>query len=56
MKRKFPWWLTLILIANLLFHLIPEEWITGPVPSLSAEEDARSYADQQLNRILMGEE
>ena len=30
---KISWWIVAILIANLLIHAIPQEWIIGPPPS-----------------------
>ena len=30
---KISWWIIAILIANLLLHAIPQEWIIGPPPS-----------------------
>ena len=30
---RIPWWLIAILIANLMIHAIPQEWIIGPAPS-----------------------
>ena len=52
MKRKFPWWLVLILLANLIVHLIPQEWITGPAPSLSAVESVRQEAASRAAQWL----
>ena len=30
---RIPWWLIAILIANLIIHAVPQEWIIGPAPS-----------------------
>jgi len=32
-KMKVSWWIIAILIANLIIHAIPQEWIIGPPPS-----------------------
>ena len=33
MKPKFFWLWLVIIIINMIFHMIPQEWFTGPVPS-----------------------
>ena len=43
-KRGFPWWLLIILLANLIVHLIPEEWIVGPAPSVDSVSQQGIYA------------
>ena len=32
-EMKISWWIIAILIANLIIHAIPQEWIIGPPPS-----------------------
>ena len=32
-NMNISWWIIAILIANLIFHAIPQEWIIGPPPS-----------------------
>ena len=32
-KGRVPWWLIFLLILNLLIRIIPQEWISGSVPT-----------------------
>lgn len=58
-KQKIPWWLILILIANLIIHAIPQEWIIGPTPSAennynqveSAVQEIRQEAASRISQL-----
>lgn len=59
MKQKFPWLLVIILILNLLIHIIPQEWIIGPAPSVEAlRQEAEAWTLRQKEpaaEILLNE-
>ena len=44
---RVPWWLVAILIANLIFHMIPQEWIIGPAPSLETlQQETEAWLEE----------
>lgn len=48
MKGKLPWLLVIILILNLLIHIIPQEWIIGPAPSVETlRQEAEAWTLKQ---------
>ena len=55
---KISWWIIAILIANLIFHAIPQEWIIGPVPSAENNYNQAESAVREIGqeRIRLTEE
>ena len=43
---KISWWIIAILIANLIIHAIPQEWIIGPPPSAENNYNQQESASQ----------